>query len=47
VYVNQVSETSEELVRAAYGTNLDRLRRIKKKYDPSNVLHINQNIRPA
>jgi len=47
VYVNQVSETSEELVRAAYGTNLDRLRRIKKKYDPSNVLHINQNISPA
>jgi len=46
VYVNQVSEASEELVRAAYGTNLDRLRTIKKKYDPNNVLHVNQNIRP-
>lgn len=31
VYVNQVSETSEELVRGAFGTNLDRLRKIKKK----------------
>jgi hypothetical protein len=46
VYVNQLGETSEELVRAAYGPNYARLVEIKKKYDPTNVLQINQNIKP-
>jgi len=47
VYVNQLGETSEELVRAAYGANYARLVEIKKKYDPWNVLRLNQNIKPA
>ena len=47
VYVNQLGETSEELVRAAYGPNYARLVEIKKKYDPNNVLRLNQNIKPA
>jgi FAD/FMN-containing dehydrogenase len=46
VYVNQLGETSEELVRAAYGPNYPRLVEIKKKYDPRNVLRLNQNIKP-
>jgi FAD/FMN-containing dehydrogenase len=46
VYVNQLGETSEELVRAAYGPNYTRLVEIKKKYDPRNVLRLNQNIKP-
>jgi FAD/FMN-containing dehydrogenase len=46
VYVNQLGETSEELVRAAYGANYARLVEIKKKYDPKNVLRLNQNIKP-
>ena len=46
VYVNQLGETSEELVRAAYGPNYARLVEIKKKYDPKNVLRLNQNIKP-
>lgn len=46
VYVNQLGETSEELVRAAYGPNYARLVEIKKKYDPRNVLRLNQNIKP-
>jgi len=46
VYVNQLGETSDQLVRAAYGPNYDRLVEIKKKYDPSNVLRLNQNIKP-
>jgi hypothetical protein len=46
VYVNQLGETSEELVRAACGPNYARLAEIKKKYDPNNGLRLNQNIRP-
>ncbi|MEA3141442.1 MAG: hypothetical protein QOK23_3611 [Gammaproteobacteria bacterium] len=46
-YVNQLGETSEELVRAAYGAHYMRLAEIKKKYDPKNVLRLNQNIKPA
>jgi FAD/FMN-containing dehydrogenase len=37
-----------ERVRAAYGPeSFDRLRALKKLYDPDNVLHRNQNIPPA
>lgn len=46
VYVNQLGDTSEQLVRAGYGPNYARLAEIKKKYDPENVLRLNQNIRP-
>ncbi len=46
VYVNQLGETSDELVRTAYGPNYARLVDIKKKYDPQNVLRLNQNIKP-
>ncbi len=46
-YVNQLGETSAQLVRDAYGPNYRRLAEIKKKYDPSNVLRLNQNITPA
>jgi hypothetical protein len=47
VYVNQLGDTSDQLVRSAYGANYARLVEIKKKYDPSNVLRLNQNIKPA
>jgi FAD/FMN-containing dehydrogenase len=46
-YVNQLGETSQDLVRLAYGANYSRLVAIKKKYDPKNVLRSNQNIRPT
>ncbi len=46
VYVNQLGETSDKLVRDAYGPNYARLAEIKKKYDPKNVLRLNQNIKP-
>jgi hypothetical protein len=46
LYVNGLSETSDELVKAAYGPNYARLVEIKKKYDPNNVLRLNQNIKP-
>jgi FAD/FMN-containing dehydrogenase len=44
--LNQTGETSEELVRTGYGSNYARLAEIKKKYDPKNVLRLNQNIKP-
>ena len=47
VYVNQLGDTSEQLVRASYGPNYARLVEIKKKYDPENVLRLNQNIKPG
>ena len=46
-YVNQLGDTSEQLVRAAYGPNYARLVEMKKKYDPDNVLRLNQNIKPS
>jgi FAD/FMN-containing dehydrogenase len=45
VYANQLGDTSEQLVRSAYGPNYARLVEIKKKYDPTNLLRLNQNIR--
>ena len=47
VYSNQLGETSDSLVKAAYGPNYARLQEIKKKYDPNNVLRLNQNVKPA
>jgi hypothetical protein len=47
IYVNSLSEPTEELIRAAYGPNYGRLAEIKKKYDPTNVLGLNPNIKPA
>jgi hypothetical protein len=46
VYINQLGDTSDQLVRAGYGPNYARLVEIKKKYDPTNVLRLNQNIMP-
>jgi hypothetical protein len=47
VYVNQLGDTSDQLVRGAYGPNYARLVEIKRKYDPNNVLRLNQNIKPS
>ena len=46
VYINQLGDTSDQLVRSGYGPNYARLVEIKKKYDPNNVLRLNQNIKP-
>ena len=46
VYLNQLGDTSDRLVLAGYGPNYARLVEIKKKYDPTNMLRLNQNIKP-
>ncbi len=34
-------------VRTVYGGHYARLAQIKGKYDPHNLFHINQNVKPA
>jgi FAD/FMN-containing dehydrogenase len=46
-YVNMIMEEGEDRVRASYGGNYERLSRIKATYDPDNVFHVNQTIRPT
>jgi hypothetical protein len=47
-YVNYLGDDDgADGVANAYAGNLARLRQIKAKYDPGNVFHLNQNIKPA
>jgi FAD/FMN-containing dehydrogenase len=46
-YVNFMMEEGDDRVRATYGANYGRLAKVKKKYDPSNLFRVNQNIQPA
>jgi FAD/FMN-containing dehydrogenase len=47
-YVNALFERSEDGVRRAYGdAHLRRLAELKRRYDPDNVFHLNQNVAPA
>jgi FAD/FMN-containing dehydrogenase len=45
-YVNFMMDEGEERVQATYREHYDRLSEIKAKYDPQNLFHINQNIKP-
>jgi FAD/FMN-containing dehydrogenase len=46
VYVNFLTQEEQGRVRMAYGSNYDRLVKLKLKYDPDNLFRINQNIQP-
>jgi FAD/FMN-containing dehydrogenase len=45
-YVNFMTAEEGDRVAAAYGANYDRLVQVKKRYDPDNIFHLNQNIQP-
>jgi len=46
-YVNMIMDEGEERVKAAYRGSYARLAQVKAKYDPQNLFHVNQNIKPA
>ncbi len=45
-YINFMMEEGEDRIKATYGANYNRLVEVKKKYDPTNLFRVNQNIKP-
>jgi FAD/FMN-containing dehydrogenase len=46
-YINMMMDEGTANVQAAYRDNYARLAQIKATYDPSNLFHVNQNIKPS
>jgi FAD/FMN-containing dehydrogenase len=45
-YINFMAGDDQDRIRVNYRHNYDRLADVKRKYDPDNLFHLNQNIRP-
>jgi FAD/FMN-containing dehydrogenase len=45
-YINFMAGDDQDRIRVNYRDNYDRLADVKRKYDPDNLFHLNQNIRP-
>jgi len=45
-YINFMGEDDQGRIQANYGGNYERLSAVKRAYDPDNLFHLNQNIRP-
>lgn len=46
IYANYMSTKGEAAAKSTFGANYPRLVQLKKKYDPQNFFHLNQNILP-
>lgn len=46
-YVNFMMEEGQDRIQATYRDNYQRLVAVKNKYDPDNLFHVNQNIKPT
>ena len=46
-YVNMMMDEGVDRIKASYRDNYERLVAIKNQYDPTNIFHVNQNIRPT
>ena len=45
-YINFMAEDDQARIKSNYKGNYDRLVDVKRKYDPGNLFHLNQNIKP-
>ena len=45
-YINFMADDDQDRIEANYKGNYERLVDVKRKYDPENLFHLNQNIRP-
>jgi FAD/FMN-containing dehydrogenase len=45
-YINFMAGDDQDRIRVNYRHNYNRLADVKRKYDPDNLFHLNQNIRP-
>jgi FAD/FMN-containing dehydrogenase len=46
-YINFMGADDQDRIRANYGDNYARLADVKRRYDPDNLFHLNQNIAPS
>ncbi len=47
-YINELSDAGPDVTRACYGdAKLERLRALKRTWDPANVFHLNHNVDPS
>jgi FAD/FMN-containing dehydrogenase len=46
-YVNFMAGDDQERIRDNYRHNYERLAEVKRRYDPENLFHMNQNIKPG
>ena len=47
VYSNYMDDDETTRLEKVYGENLPRLQVLRDTYDPDNIFHLNQNIRPS
>ena len=47
IITNYLPADDHDRVRNAYGINYERLVELKRRYDPDNLFHLNQNIDPS